>query len=225
MKKIISSNILILAFTILEKNAPIEIEKVYNIKVDDSVNCKYALLILNALKKLPLELVKACGINSLGIKDLGPSKEFYPNHGVYVSNTLFLNKWNTEDPWVVEDSSGNKLDRFDHTLYHEMGHGLDEVLGGSKELSLQPEWLNLSDWSEEPKLGLKRIIIREKGSPELVGEWWYNPDSGYTRFYAKRNPWDDWADSFAYYVAGLKSYLPESKIRYFDDLIGKFFEE
>lgn len=225
MKKTITSNILVFAFTILEKNAPIEIENKYGIKVDESVEGKFAVLILKALDRLPLELTKACGIVSLGIKDLGPSKEYYPNHGVYVSNTLYLNKWNTEDPWVVEDSLGNRLDRFDHTLYHEMGHGLDEVLGGEKDLSLQPEWLDLSGWSPEPKDGLKRVIIREAGSPELVGEWWYNPDAGYTRFYAKRNPWDDWADSFAYYVAGLKSYLPESKISYFNKLIGKFFKE
>lgn len=225
MKKIITSNLLLLAFTILEKNAPIEIEKKYKIKLDESVENKYSYLIFEALKKLPLKLILACGIKSLGIKDLGPSKEYYPNHGVYVSNTLYLNKWNTEDAWVVEDALGNSLDRFDHTLYHEMGHGLDEVLGGNIELSRQPEWLELSNWSEEPKPGLKRVIVREPGSPELVGEWWYNPDSGYTRFYAKRNPWDDWADSFAYYVAGLKSCLPESKIKYFDDLLEEFYKE
>jgi hypothetical protein len=56
----------------------------------------------------------------------------------------------------------------------------------------------------------------------MVGEWYYDPKAGFTRFYAKRNPWDDWADSFSFYVGGLKK-LPDNKTEYFDKLLKKYY--
>jgi len=84
--------------------------------------------------------------------------------------------------------------------------------------------LSLSKWSEKPVPGYKRVIIQEPGSPVMKGEYYYSPDAGFTRFYARRNPFDDWADTFSYYVAGLKSFIPENKIAYFDDKLHKYYK-
>jgi hypothetical protein len=126
---------------------------------------------------------------------------------------------------LVDFETGGMLNKFDQTLYHELGHGWDEVQGknGKKgQLSLESEWMKLSGWSKEPKPGLKRIIIREEGAPEVKGEQYYSPDAKFTRFYAKRNSWDDFADTFSYYVGGLKSFLPPEKIKYFDKYLSQY---
>jgi len=197
----------------------------YGIEVDGDTDPGHLKVLWESIQRLPPALVKDCGIKRLGLKDMGPSREYYPNHGVYSNGTLILNENIIDDPTLEYDpDSGKTLNKFDQTFYHELGHGWDEVHApGKPELSERPEWTRLSGWSKEPAEGLKKLVIEEPGAPKMVGEWWYKPDAGYTRFYARRNPGDDWADSFSYYVGGLKSFLPEGKVKYFDERIGKHF--
>ena len=196
------------------------IQRIYGIRVDGG-HAEQLPVLWEALCRLPVGLVRSCGIKDLGFKDQGVSKEFYPNHGYYVDNMLVLNTQLVLDPQVFLDPSGRALDRFTHTLYHEMGHGFDDLRG---DASVQEEWLSLSGWSKEPAAGLSRIVINEPGYPEMLGEWWYSAKAGFPRFYAKRNPWDDYADCFAFYVGGLKSFLPACKITYFDKALEGFME-
>lgn len=176
--------------------------------------------LVESLSKIPQQLVLDSGVKLIGFKDLGPSREYYPNHGLYVRNTLYLNTTLVDDEQVFSDRSGRILSRFDHTLYHELGHGWDERHG---MLSEQQPWLELSGWSKEPLPGLSRVTISEPGTPTRVGEWFFSPTAVFPRFYAKTNPWDDWADCFAFYVAGLSEFLPASKIRYFDSALGRYW--
>lgn len=83
--------------------------------------------------------------------------------------------------------------------------------------------MELSGWSKEPVPGLQRLSIKEPGTPEVIGEMYFDPGAGFTRFYAKRNPWDDFADSFAFYVAGMKSKVPGNKKEYFDKLLKQYY--
>jgi len=220
MKKLISHNIRKAAFDLVEGATVEELGSKYKMNLKDGDGKLYGLT-LDALDRMPAQLVLDSGIKNLGFEDLGESKEFYPNHGYYVNNLLVLNSQLPEDPYTYKDHSGAEMNKFDQTLFHELGHGWDDVMG---LLSEQKEWLDLSGWSEEWKPGLKRVIITEEGQPEVRGEWCYNPDAGFTRFYAKRNPWDDFADSFAYYVADMKSFLPGNKIEYFDKYLGKYYK-
>jgi len=192
----------------------------YGVEVDSNDVVQIPKL-LESLSRLPHLLVRVCGIKSLGFKDQGVSKEYYPNHGYYVADQLVLNTQLLDDPQVFIDHSGRTLDRFEHTLYHEMGHGFDEH---QKDAALQPDWLELSGWSKDPHPGLLRVTINEDGSPELVGDWWYSPSAVFPRFYAKRSPWEDYADCFSFYVGGLKDFLPASKISYFDNVLKDYIE-
>jgi hypothetical protein len=197
----------------------------YDIDMDPDTDEEHVKILSDSLAKLPPELVKDCGIKTLGFEDLGPSREYYPNHGRYKDNTLYLNQQIIDSPvLIVDPDSGAAANKFDQTLYHELGHGWDDVHGkNGTELSLQKEWMRLSGWSKSPIPGYKRVIIQELGTPVLKGEYYYSPDAGFTRFYARRNPWDDLADSFSYYVAGLKSFLPANKLAYFDKRLSKYF--
>lgn len=201
------------------------LKEIYDIDVDHSTDPECLRALYGSLQRLNPELVKTCGIKSLSFDDLGPSKEYYPNHGRYIKNTLVLNNQLLKDPKIIIDpDNGSILNKLDQTLYHELGHGWDEYQGENGDLSLKEDWMGLSGWSKYPKAGHKRVKIKEKGTPELVGEYYYSPFAKFTRFYAKRNPWDDWADSFSYYVGGAKSYLPKDKIEYFDKLLKKYLK-
>jgi len=188
----------------------------FKIKVDPNCDPECVKKLHNSLHKIRPDLVIDCGIKEMSFENMGPSKEYFPNHGKYIKDTLVLNDQLLSDPKKIEDGqSGKFLDKFDQTLFHELGHGWDETNGDSGDLSLEEDWTTLSGWSKYPKPGLKRIRIREKGTPEIVGEYYYSPEAKFTRFYAKRNPWDDWADTFSYYVGGLTNLLPKNKIEYF----------
>lgn len=180
--------------------------------------------IYRILKILPLSLIKACGINRLNIRsDMGPNKPYYPNHGYFVNNEVTLNADIFHHPDIPDDfidHRGYFLNRPEQTLYHEFAHGFDEYNG---TLSLKDDWLGLSGWSEKPKKGLKRLVIREKDMPEIIGEWYYDPKAEFTRFYGRNNPWDDWADSFAFYVGGMRLIVPSLKRKYFNEILKKYY--
>jgi len=176
------------------------------------------------LKPIPIQLVKDCGINTIQMRsDMGPNKPYYPNHGYFTDNTVGLNAdcfYHPDRPDDFVDHRGYFLTRAQQTAIHEFGHGFD---AHHDDLCLKSAWLRLSGWSEDRKQGLKKQVIREPGMPERVGEWWYDPHAGFTRFYGKMNPWDDWADCFAFYVGGLRHKIPADKNGYFDDLLGRYY--
>jgi hypothetical protein len=178
------------------------------------------------LRPVPANLIKACGVVKLLLRsDMGPSKPYYPNHGYFDPSTLdiALNVdmfYNPDFPDDFTDHRGYFLTRAQQTLIHELGHAYDHQL---HDISLQPEWMSLSGWSKEPQPGLKRLIIREPGAPEVMGEHYYRPDAEFCRFYSSRNSYDDFADAFGYYVAGLKTKVPSAKRAYFDKLLKAYY--
>lgn len=207
-----------------------DLEDTYGIKFAPDTDPKFFEVMEKSLKKLPPKLVEDCKVIHFGFEDMGPSKRYYPNHGKYIDGgTLIINENILDDDRSYSDDEGNILSVLDQILYHELGHGWDYEKGKESprgiDLSLQKEWLSLSDWTQDRKPGYKRMVIRDKGKPELKDDWYYSPEAKFTRYYAKRNPWDDWADSFSFYVAGLKSFLPSSKVKYFDEKLKEYYKE
>jgi hypothetical protein len=185
--------------------------------------------VYSCVKNQPVNLIRDCCIKTLGFDDLGPSAKYYPNHGYYRTpgDVLVLNTRMLEDPVHGVSDDGRDISTFEFILAHELGHGWDAAQGHKiigNDYSLCPEWLRLSDWSEGPKPGHKRLRIVERGYPEKVGEWYYGPSARFSRYYGKMNPWDDWADAFAYYVTGMKNKLPKEKLEYFDTLLSKYYD-
>lgn len=179
--------------------------------------------IYNILSPISCDLIKACGIKNLNIRStMGPNKPYYPNHGYFIGDQITLNGdifVNPDLPDDFIDHKGYFITRGQQTLIHELGHGFDHY---HDNLSLKPAWLSLSGWNETYEPGLKRLHIKDQRAPEVIGEWFYSPDAEFTRFYAKRNPWDDFADAFAFYVADLKNKVPLNKKAYFDNLLKKY---
>ena len=195
------------------------LEDHYGMRVDGNDPTLISALSL-AMNRLPAALASACGIKLLGFEDLGESKEYYPNHGYYVGNKLILNTQLLTDDQVFLDKNGRALNRFEHTLFHEMGHGWDAANGTP---SLKGAWTTLSGWSKESVPGLLRITIREEGAPDMEGDWYFDSQAGFPRFYAKRNPEEDFADCFAFYVGGLGGFLPANKTHYLDAALWRYW--
>jgi len=177
------------------------------------------------LRPIPPDLVKACNVSGIKFKFLGENRPYYPNHGFYNpgDKSITLNAdifWHPDYPSDFVDYRGLALSRFKETLIHEIGHAADSAFG---DISLKPAWTKLSGWSETEKPGFKRLIINEPGTPKVVGEWFYSPSASFTRSYASRNPWDDFADSFAYFVCGMRNKIPAEKNGYFDELLQKYY--
>lgn len=182
--------------------------------------------ICNIFEPVPPALVKNCGIKTLRLRnDMGPNKPYYPNHGYFdTRDEIGLNAdifYNPDLPDDFFDHRGYFMTRPQQTLLHEFGHGYDWAKGN---LSYKPEWTTLSGWSDSPKDGLKRLIINDKRAPKIVGEWFFDPKAEFTRFYAKRNPWDDWADCFSFYTANMKNKVPSKKAGYFTNLLGRYYD-
>lgn len=176
---------------------------------------------------IPPALVRDCGITDVLFRsDMGPNRRYSPNHGYFQpgAGLVALNAdcfWHPDQPDDFVDAQGYQVSRAVQTAVHEFGHGFDDHFG---DLSLKPDWTKLSGWSETPQPGLIRLRIKESDSPEVIGEWCYDPKSEFTRFYGKRNPWDDWADCFAFYVGGVRGRVPATKRAYFDKLLAKYYK-
>ena len=177
------------------------------------------------LSTVPKDLVKDCGIKTLILRYLGENKEKFPNHGYYqasdqsitINSDIFVHP---DQPDDFFDYKGYFIDRPTQTLLHEMGHAFEAVHG---YLSLKPAWMSLSGWSKTYKPGLKRLLIKEPGTPDVLGEMFFDPTSLFTRFYGKRNPEDDFADCFSMFVGGLEDKVPPLKRKYFDTLLKKYY--
>lgn len=200
-----------------------ELMQKYGMLTGENADPSQISALRESLGRLPTKLAVDCGIHSMDFADLGPSMEYYPNHGRYQGGTLILNKNILTDSKVEKDQDGNKINKFDLIFYHELGHGFDESKARGDMLCIEPNWLSLSGWSQEPKKGLKRMVLKCPGKPTLRDDWYYDPRAGFPRYYGKRNPWDDWADCFAFYVGGVKGRLPENKRIYFDGLLGEYY--
>jgi len=196
--------------------------------IDSGIPDSYWILrqVCNILDPIPTALIRACGVTDFYIKDLGPNKSHYPNHGYYreSDNSVTLNSdifIHPDQPDDFYDSHNYFLNRPAQTLIHELGHALDAKAGN---ISCKPVWMSLSGWSETPKPGLKQLRIKEQGAPEVIGEMYYDPkyENDFTRFYAKRNSYDDFADVFAFYVGGMRDKVPGKKKQYFDHLLKSY---
>lgn len=164
-----------------------------------------AKIIYNGFRLIPNGLLRNL-VNIIEFDpSLGKSNKTYPNHGKWEDNfgTMFLNRS------VIDLEQKESV----HLVTHEVGHALDHKLG---DLTKGKEWMDLSGWTMDPE-GIttlqksndnylahgdyKRLKIEENGLYS-VSEWWFKQDAEFVRWYGKRNPQEDFCESFSYYIMG-----------------------
>lgn len=177
-------------------------ESEYKIRLG-TIDFEEAVRLFEAFSFLPKRLITDL-IDNIDIDtSLGKPMKFFPNHGRWdtESNTMYLN------PEVLK----HEPDESKHLILHEVGHAIDSELG---MISLTKAWRSLSGWTQRPE-GItfsqrgdksylehgnyKRLKI-EEDSHLILTNWWHLKDAHFVRWYAERNPKEDLAESFSYYV-------------------------
>lgn len=90
---------------------------------------------------------------------------------------------------IVVNDGAFKDDRAAMTVIHEIGHNWDT------EHSKYKDWLKLSGWRDTKP----SAADASKYNKSLDGDWWYLKTANFADLYAKTNPREDFADSFASY--------------------------
>jgi hypothetical protein len=182
-----------------------EIEKTYGITLSDNFDNKTAKQLLEALKEIPAKVLKGHVKSIILDERMGKSKRLYPNHGKYIEaeKKIMLNPEIFDIKTRYEDGKGHSISKVTQVAVHEIGHVIDDANGFSDK----KEWTSISGWgkigSDKPDKGYKRLVLREKDAPTLISPWQFKAGTDFVRWYAKRNPKEDFVESFCFAVTGL----------------------
>lgn len=115
--------------------------------------------------------------------------------------------WDSKAFLFVKNAAGRKCNSRYATLYHEVGHALDERLGLSETAAFRKVFGDASK--------------RYKGTDDA--RLFQSPSEGFVSAYAESHPVEDFADTFAAYIMGYEYDDPviEEKMGYVEKVIKK----
>lgn len=189
--------------TILESVSQIKsFEKEYDVELPDSISESQLNDLKEAFSYLPKKFIKH-HIKKIIFKDLGAIHGRYI--GEYGKGNIILN------PTIFKNKRYFKIDDEEipvkyFTIIHEIGHMVDHLT----EISDTTEWIELSGWkkldiAKKVPSNYKRYIEKRSGRNipgHKKSEWIHKNDAEFVRNYASKNPKEDFADTFAFFVLG-----------------------
>lgn len=105
------------------------------------------------------------------------------------------------------------------TMVHEFGHSVFEGLTDEQ----RNEWLALSGWRKSESDGdgsfAERYIEHRPGWPPYTSKWIHKKGVGFTRKYAEKNPDEDFADSFSFFILGKPMQMAPKKRAFLEALV------
>jgi hypothetical protein len=108
---------------------------------------------------------------------------------------------------------------FEVTMVHEVGHSVWEMLTQEQK----QQWRDISGWrriGNTVPTGMVRYIEKRPGWPIGKAEpWAHKPGVGFTRHYGERNPGEDFADCFSFYLMGKPHQMAPEKREFMNGLI------
>lgn len=91
------------------------------------------------------------------------------------------------------------LHHIEMTMVHEFGHALFDSL----EPERKQDWYDLSGWVKgRAEDNVEPYEEKRPGWPKLTSEWTHRKGVKFTRHYAEKNPNEQFADCFAFYLLG-----------------------
>jgi len=151
-------------------------------------------------------------ITSIEMADLGAHNgEFNSLSGRLRLNYRLFDGITSDDIPLIDDmgnfepKTGRIVSRALHTTIHEMAHAIGEKTG----LDQTPEWFKISGWAnwpygEHPDMPpyFGRYFETRPGWDHTPSEWVFHKDSWFTREYASKSPYEDFADCMAMKALG-----------------------
>lgn len=102
------------------------------------------------------------------------------------------------------------------TMVHEFGH----ALFGTLTQQQKQEWYDLSGWVKGTRSeNAAPYVEKRSGWPEYKSEWTHKKGIRFTRKYAEKNPNEQFADCFAFYLLGKPHQMAPIQRLYLSKLI------
>jgi hypothetical protein len=172
------------------------------------------LVIAEAWRRLP-PIKRQASIAEIVLEDLGAKHgSFNPDTGVLTLSTRLFEGDNAAQLMMI-DCDGNApplreecVSRCLHTATHELFH----AIGTTTRLDSTDEWLRLSGWirrSDNP-LGTDRYWESRVGWEQGPSEWRHRVGCWWTRDYARRSPFEDFADCCTHIALGWSRFFEVS---------------
>lgn len=164
------------------------------------------------LSRIPPELIKLSGVSFVE-----SAPELNAKHGRFVpdDSKVLFNPGNL----VLRTKFGGGELAIRHeilTLVHEFGHALYGKLTSED----QKKWLATVGWMEGTKDGQAPPYIEtRKGWEPYRSEWTHKAGERFPRYYAEKNPNENFADSFAFFILNKAYKLSNTQRKFFEDYI------
>jgi uncharacterized protein YdaT len=162
------------------------------------------------LSRIPPELL-------IYVKGIESAKELNAKHGMFITDTGII-KFNPAD-FALRQRFGKGEGWIYHpelTVVHEVGHSIYENFTKEK----RQEWKDLSGWVKGTKDGNSAPYKETRpGWEPYNSAWTHKLGIGFTRFYAEKNPNEDFADSFAFFILGKGAQMERSKRTFLEQYI------
>lgn len=110
-----------------------------------------------------------------------------------------------------------KVNMDQHVFTHEVGHGVYRNVLNDEQRN---KWSAISGWIKGTGENQAQPYEEKRpGWPKKTSKWTHNKDAKFTRLYSEKNPNEDFADHFAYYVCGNEDQIPEEKRNFLKDIV------
>lgn len=179
------------------------------------VETKKIQAVLDGIPKANLKVLKTI-LSDSGLK---------PKHGRYFpSIKLALLNPGVFDDKLKYGKGPKQVGQGQLALTHEFGHG---VYSAYPE-RLRVVWRGLSGWQDGDKETATHKAPyeeRRSGWPRLRSNKVHLRDAKFVRTYSEKNDDEDFADSYAFYVLGLRKQMPKEKLAFMQKYVGKTSHE
>jgi hypothetical protein len=103
-------------------------------------------------------------------------------------------------------------------IVHEIGHSVYSHL----PVSVQKRWEKTAGWVKGEREGNEpKYVEKRPGWPELTSEWTHVKGKKFPRRYSEKNPDENFADCFAFYILGKPQQMEPEQRAFVKDVIAK----
>lgn len=162
------------------------------------------------LSRIPPELL-------VYVSCIQSAKELNAKHGLYIPAEQMI-KFNPGNIVLRQHFGGgeNAIPHADLTIVHEVGHSLFDNLSDEEKL----HWLSISGWMKGTKDGQAPPYEEKRpGWEHIISKWTHKAGAKFPRYYSEKNPNEDFADCFSFFIQNKANRIGDEKKKFFEDYV------